>query len=262
MADADGNIIVNDSARFLIHYSPEGLFQERITLKTSLSLPLLGPGGTIVGTAPLSPRAEGGPRNKLIQLGPGGEVLMTLAEYPACGVVQDLVIRHWYTCHVSSCLRTADSLYYGFDLDYAVHVVDTAGHPLFDFTKTEKPMPISAEERALARKEGIFTWEGQGDPEKTDLVMPGHRPFWSRLLSDDLGRLYVVRFKPITEKDVKTSEIDVFSGDGYYLYRMTWPFVPQVIKGGFLYEVRQDEEAGLTRIIRHLITNWCDFKSG
>ena len=91
--------------------------------------------------------------------------------------------------------------------------------------------------------------------------MPSHRPFWSSFISDDPGRLYVIRFKPITEKDVKTSEVDVFSKDGNYLYRMTWPFVPQVIKGGFLYEVRQDEEAGLTRIIRHRITNWEDFRS-
>jgi hypothetical protein len=260
MVDAAGNIVINDTARFLLHYSPEGIFQKSITLKTSLSIPMLGPGGTIVGTAPLSPRAEGGKKNKLIQLGPDGEVLRTLAEYPACGVVQNLVIRHWYTCKVSASLRSADSLYYGFDQDYTVHVVDQEGRPLVAFSKAEKPVPISVEEIALTRKEGIFSREryGEGDPGKTDLGMPDHRPFWSRFISDDLGRLYVVRFKPITEKDVKTSEIDVFSKDGYYLYRMTWPFIPQVIKAGFLYEVRQDEEAGLTKIIRHRITNWGD----
>jgi len=42
---------------------------------------------------------------------------------------------------------------------------------------------------------------------------------------------------------------------------MTWPFLPQVIKAGFLYEVRQDEEAGLTKIIRHRIANWEDLRS-
>ena len=91
--------------------------------------------------------------------------------------------------------------------------------------------------------------------------MPDHRPFFSWLLSDDLGRLYVVRFRPITEKAVTTSEIDVFSRDGLYLYKMTGPFFPQVIKGGSVYEVRQDKEAGLTKIIRHQIKNWGDFKS-
>jgi len=263
MIDAFGNIIVNDSARFLIYYSPDGLFQKKVTLKASLSLPLLGPGGTVIGTAPLSPRAEGGPKNRLLQLGSDGEVLRTLAEYPACGVVQNLVIRHWYTCQVSVGLRSADSLYYGFDQDFRVQIVDQQGRPLLAFMKTEQPVLISAEEKALTRKEGIFFREsfGPGEADQTDLGMPGHRPFWSKFISDDLGRLYVIRFKPITEKDVKTSDIDVFSKDGYYLYRMTWPFVPQVIKGGFLYEVRQDEEAGLTKIIRHRTKNWAAFKA-
>ncbi len=42
---------------------------------------------------------------------------------------------------------------------------------------------------------------------------------------------------------------------------MNWAFAPQVIKGGFLYEVRQDEDKGLTKIIRHRISNWGDFRS-
>ena len=196
-----------------------------------------------------------------MQLGPDGEFLRTLAEFPACGVIQDLVINHWYTCRLRSCLRSPDSLFYGFDLDYQFHVLDKDGLSLFVFSKDEREVPISGEEKALTRKEGVFSWSGIGDPDKTDLGMPDHRPFFSGLLSDDLGRLYVVRFKPITEKDVKTSEIDVFSKDGTYLYRMTWPFVPQVIKEGFLYEVRQDEEVGLTRIIRHRIKNWEDFRT-
>jgi len=91
--------------------------------------------------------------------------------------------------------------------------------------------------------------------------MPDHRPYFSRFLSDDLGRLYVVRFRPITEKDLAVQDVDVFSKDGLYLYRLTWSFMPQVIKGGFAYEVRQDEAAGLTRIIRHRIMNWDDFKA-
>ncbi len=58
-----------------------------------------------------------------------------------------------------------------------------------------------------------------------------------------------------------SSDVDVFSRDGDYVYRMIWPFTPQVIKGGFLYDVLQDEEAGLTKIIRRRIRNWDDFRS-
>ncbi|MGB8958509.1 MAG: hypothetical protein WCC00_05810 [Candidatus Aminicenantales bacterium] len=90
--------------------------------------------------------------------------------------------------------------------------------------------------------------------------MPDHRPFFSNFLSDDEGRLYVIRFKTILERDTPARDIDVFSKDGLYLYRLAWPFSPEVIKGGFLYEVRQDEDKGLTRIIRYRIANWSDFK--
>jgi hypothetical protein len=90
--------------------------------------------------------------------------------------------------------------------------------------------------------------------------MPDHRPFFSNFFGDEAGRLYVVRFRSILERDDPVRHVDVFSKDGFYLYRMTWGFLPQVIKDGFFYEVRQDKETGDTRIVRHLIKNWDDFK--
>ena len=261
MIDADENIIVNDSAQFLIHYSPEGLFQKRITLKTFLSTMILGPGGTIVGGPAPNYREEGGPKHKLIQLSPEGEMLRTLAEFRAYGASPGMMLFHRYSGSLPYCLRSEDSLFYGYSLDYRIHVVDGEGRELLAFSKAEKSQGISGEEADLTRKEGIWASLGPGDRKTAPLDMPDHRPFFTRFISDDLGRLYVVRFKPITDKEIKTSDIDVFSKDGYYLYRMTWPFVPQAIRDGFFYEDRQDEEAGLTRIIRHRIENWADFRS-
>ncbi len=260
LIDGSGNIEINDG-RSLIVYGRDGLYQKKIPLKTFLGSLILGPGGTIVGTTQPNPRAKGGTKNELVQLGPDGEPLRTIAEFAAYGVVNDLVINHWYTPRISFCRRAHDSLYYGFSLDYMIHVVDGDGRPRLAFSKSEKAGAITGEEKGLTRKEGIFSWSGRGDPETTDLGMPDHRPFFSRFFSDEAGRLYVVRFRPITEREVGTQDIDVFSKDGFYLYRMTWPFMPQVIRGGFLYEVRQDEDKGLTRIIRYRITNWSDFKA-
>lgn len=261
MVDADGNVSINDAARALISFSPDGLFQKRIALTTSLSLLTLGPAGTIIGETPPSYREEGGPKYKLVQFGPDGEMLRTLAEFRAYGASPGMMLRHWYSGGLLYCLRSEDSLFYGYSLDDRIHVVDGEGREILVFTKAEKSLVVTGEEADLTRKEGISASSGQGDRKTAPLDMPDHRPYFRRFLSDDLGRLFVVRFKPITEKDIKTSEIDVFSKDGYYLYRMTWPLVPQVIKGGFLYEVRQDEEAGLTKIIRHRIKNWGDFKA-
>ena len=258
--DEVGHVFIASSGRSLVVYGQDGLYQKNILLKTFLSRLILGPGGTIIGTTQLNPHAEGGPKNELIQLGPDGERLRTIAEFPVYGAINDLIINHWYTGGLSFCRRPGDSLYYGFPFNYTVYVADSEGRQLLAFSKSEKAVAISAEEKDLTRKEGIFSWSGQGDPEKTDLGMPDHRPFFTRFFSDDLGRLYVVRSRPITEKDITTSDVDVFSKDGLYLYRLTWPFLPQVIRDGFLYEVRQDEQAGLTKIIRHRIENWGDFK--
>jgi len=262
LVDRFGNAYINNpSARSLVVFGPDGVFKKNILIKTFLATMILGPGGTLVGAPQPNIQEEGGPKNKLLQLGPDGEMLRTIATYPVNGASPGQLLIHWYVGQIAFCPRPDDSFFYGFSLDYKVHIAGREGQELFAFSKVEESQTITSQEADMTRESGAFIWYGQGDPRKAPLDMPDHRPFFTRFISDDLGRLYVIRFKPITEKDVKTSEIDVFSKDGYYLYRMTWPFVPQVIKGGFLYEVRQDEEAGLTRIIRHRIENWADFRS-
>lgn len=260
LMDELGNSLISD-IRSIVIFDREGRFQKKIPLKTVVNGMVVGPGGTIVGTTQPNSRAEGGPKHALVQLSPGGENLRTLAEFPAFGSSPGQMLHHWYSGSIGHCARSRDSLYYGYALDYLIHVVDGEARELFAFSKAEKSKDITGEEADLTRKEGIWAWDGRGDPKTAPLDLPDHRPYFSRLLSDDLGRLYVVRFRPITEKAVTSSEVDVFSKDGYYLYRMTWPFVPQVIKGGCLYEVRQDEDAGLTRIIRHRIRNWADLRT-
>jgi len=260
LLDGEGNAYIN-SVRSLVVFGPAGVFKKNILLKAFLSTMILGPGGTVVGALQPNIQEEGGPKNRLVLLSPEGEMLRTIATFPVNGASPGELLIHWYVGQIAYCPRSDDSFFYGFSLDYTIHAVDGEGRELFAFSKVEKSRGITSQERDLTRESGSFISYGQGDPKTAPLGMPDHRPYFSSFLSGDLGRLYVVRFKPITEKDVTSSDIDVFSKDGYYLYRMTWPFVPQVIKGGFLYEVRQDEEAGLTKIIRHRIKNWDDFKA-
>jgi hypothetical protein len=259
LLDGSGDIYV-DSGRSLVVFGPDGIFKKNILVKMSLMMKLLRPDGTIIGSMQPSLREEGGPKNKLVQLGPDGQELRTLAVFPVYGASHGQMLFHWYSGRLAFCSRSKDSLYFGFSLDYKIHVIDDTGRELFAFSKAEESQAITGQEAELTREDGIWAWFGVGDPKTAPLGLPDHRPFYSNFISDDLGRLYVIRFRPITEKAVTSSDIDVFSKDGTYLYRMTWPFVPQVIKGGFLYEVRQDEEAGLTKIIRHRIRNWGDFK--
>ncbi|MCK7541180.1 MAG: 6-bladed beta-propeller [Marinilabiliales bacterium] len=248
------------TGRSLVVFDRDGVFKKNIPVKTFLSTMILGPGGTIIGTTQPNIRAEGGPKNTLVQLGPDGERQRTLAVFPAYGASPGQMLLHWYSGQIAFCARPGDSLYYAFSLDYLIHVVDGEGREFLAFSKAEKSQGISGEEADLTREAGIWAWFGAGDPKTAPLGHARPQAVLPRLLSDDLGRLYVIRFLPITEKAVTSSEVDVFSKDGIYLYRMTWPFLPQVIRGGFLYEVRQDEEAGLTKIIRYRIANWKDFR--
>jgi hypothetical protein len=257
--DETGRPIVNAWRRGLIIYEKDGTYLKNIPVNILLNRMIVGPGGNIVGLVQPEPWAEGGMKNELAQLGPDGERLKTLAVYPIAGAGKENILWHWYTGRIEFCLRSRDSLYYGFSLDETIHVVDAEGRQLFHFSKAEERFPISGEEEEITRKEGIQAW--YGDRHKANLEMPDHRPFYNQFFSDDAGRLYVVRFKPITEKDDPSSQVDVFSKDGFYLYRMTWPFIPQTIRGGYLYKVQEDEDAGLFKVIRYKIANWGDFKA-
>ncbi len=120
---------------------------------------------------------------------------------------------HWYTGGILYCRQSNESLYYGFSLEYAIHVVNGDGRGHFSlFQSRESPRPITSEERDATREKGELCLVRRGEiPRTADLGMPDHRPFFSRFLSDDKGRLYVVRFHPITAKDHPSSDIDVFS---------------------------------------------------
>ena len=254
------NIYVSDSSKLVV-FDRDGIFQRNILLKIFLSPLMLGPKGTVVGTNQPNASGEGRPQNEIIQLNPDGQRLREIAKYPAYGVSKGMVLRHRYGGSIPFCRRSEDSFFFGFSLTYEIRAVDAEGRTLLVFSKKEEPQAITGEEEDLTRKKGISSWSGSGDPRTADLGMPDHRPYFSRFLSDEAGRLYVVRFQSILEWEDPIRKVDVFSKEGLYLYKMTWNFLPQDIKNGFFYEARHDEAIGLTRIIRHRIVNWGDFKS-
>jgi len=105
---------------------------------------------------------------------------------------------------------------------------------------------------------GIYATIG---PEKGEgVVFPPHRPYFARIFADDRGRIYVLRHPSILNQD-ETKEFDVFGANGSYIYRIKLPFFPELIKAGFLYEVRTDEETGEITIVRNKITNWEKFNT-
>ena len=71
-----------------------------------------------------------------------------------------------------------------------------------------------------------------------DIYFPKYRPFFKKILIDEKDRIYVTRLKSILDSGNDES-IDVFSKDGEYLYTVAMPFVPRIIKDGFIYFIEK-----------------------
>ena len=261
LIDESGNLYVGGASEIVV-FGPDGTFKRKISLRTFLSRHAIGPGGTIIGTTQPSPRD--GWKQQIVQADPEGITFKTIAEYVGdLAKGQKGVVLHWYSYDVGFSPLSAETFAYGFSADYRISVADAKGEPVLAFTKDENPLPISGREKEATRKDGYFAWYGRTyartENPGEDSVFPDHRPYFptmsNAMQNDDRGRLYIIRAKSILERE-GPSAVDVFSKDGYYLYRMTWRSFPSAIKGGFLYEVREDKETSEYQVVRYRIKNW------
>lgn len=62
--------------------------------------------------------------------------------------------------------------------------------------------------------------------------------------------------------DTDLYTFDIFNREGYYLYRTQLPFVPEIIRDGYLYDINRSEETEITQIKRYRIDNWASLKDG
>lgn len=258
--DSQGNLCVS-SARELVYFTSQGNFIKKVNLKASLSYFILGPKGTIIGIQ--QPRLDN-PVVTLVQLNAEGDILRTIAEFPNIGSERkDLIIWHWYSPQVALASQFPDHFWYGYSLEYKLYLADAEGRTKLIVTKDEKPTSISAKEKEVTKEKGVSMMLGKlpEKGQKAPVAFPPHRPFFSlRFLNDEAGRLYVYKLKSILDESKKI-EFDIFSGDGFYLYKTYFNFNPWVIKNGYVYEIRTHEETGEIKIIRHLVKNWSQLRS-
>jgi hypothetical protein len=69
------------------------------------------------------------------------------------------------------------------------------------------------------------------------LIFPTHRPFFQGMLSDEKGRIYIIRTKPILDSDKRGRTLDVFDQQGNFLFRCYIPCIPLCIKRGRIYYI-------------------------
>lgn len=144
------------------------------------------------------------------------------------------------------------SFVYGYSKDYELNVIDKTGTLLSKIKKEEPAQPFTQEERAKT----IMDLYSRYTKKRRELIeFPETRPFFNKILSDNEGRIYVQRVQSPLDKKIKY-EFDVFSREGYYIYKTSFPHEPRVIKDGCFYPYILNESTGVERIMRFEITNW------
>jgi hypothetical protein len=101
-------------------------------------------------------------------------------------------------------------------------------------------------------------------PLNVPMDLPTNRPFFSGLLGDEKGRLYLIKFKSVLDK-TEDFTLFIFSNKGRLLYSSKIPYFPKMIRDGVVYALetyRLSEDADLSyRIMRLTIKNYDRMKS-
>jgi hypothetical protein len=262
--DEKRNVWVFDSpTRALKVFGPDGIFKKSTPLRAFIQPQFyVSKQGFIFGME-INYRTPEGPKIAVLKLNPDGSTAETIAQFHGeLKPNQKGYAIHSYSNSLSLSGLNPNTFCYGFSMDYEIFLADGQGKTILIIQKAEKPIPVSGEEKDWIEKKGIFMALGVSKEERAEVaVFPPHRPYYSRIITDDTGRIYVSRMPSVLDKN-KTREFDVFSADGIYLYRTHLSFWPETIKAGFIYEIRTDEDTGEIKIIRHRIKNWDQIKKG
>ncbi|MCX6577460.1 MAG: 6-bladed beta-propeller [Candidatus Aminicenantes bacterium] len=185
-----------------------------------------------------------------------GEITKTYAQFPYTIFVQRVsggVLSVSTGFELAMVLSKLDrqTFLYGYSKDYEFNVINADGNVLYRIKKDE-PRPA-------------FTSKEKGEFKK--IPIPENKPYFFSIFNDSEGRIYVQRnyadgIRGRGPTDIRDKEIDIFSKDGYFLYRTTLPANTCVIKDGFLYAYKIDEDKAMEYVKRYRIKNWDQIKKG
>jgi len=157
-----------------------------------------------------------------------------------------------------------DTFAFGFSSDYVFVLIDSDGNSKLIIKMERRPSPLTNDEkkkivehyRQTSGKRSQFLRRVSED----SFHFPRYKPFFSRILSDDKGRLYVERFRlPLDQGE--RSRFDVFDAAGRYIYDLMLPSRYFIIHDGRIYSTEIDADSGSVKLVRYAIMNWNQLKS-
>jgi len=247
--ESTGNIYVKDGPYYIEKFDRKGNHMEAVRLEKSIWSFDLTEDNDFLATQSTTSDTEH--TKTLCKVSSKGEIIENYAQYPwqisrqRKGERTTTVISHGvYDLFMANIEN--QNFVYGYSRDYELNVIDSKGQALYKVKKDESPKNYSAEERKKDKNQSL----------------PPYSPFFYSLITDSKGRIYVQRNRTRGEEFKVNREVDIFSKDGYFLYKSTIPRGTYIIKDGFLYAYVMNEDTGEELVKRYRIKNWKQIKEG
>jgi hypothetical protein len=159
---------------------------------------------------------------------------------------------------------------YGYSSEYKLCVVNLSGETVYRIEKDEKRQLTSRKEEGefLEKRVEIHkeAWKNRGGfpfskRELREIYdFAKYKPFFTDIITDDSGHIFLQKPKSVLHDETDTF-FDLFSQEGFYLYRVKIPEInPWIIKKGFIYTFKSDPDSGYYKVERFIIKNWDQIK--
>jgi hypothetical protein len=260
-----GGIYIHDGMKVKF-FNSDGSYLRETTLESFTHDISVDEDGNIWGIGRLP--SEKGRTRSVVKLSKTGKLEKIIADFPAPEVAIRseggrgvmFFIDHEYVHELFCIPINTQSTLYAHSSEYSLHCLDMRGETELIMEKDERPSSISQREKdAIYEKHSDFEERWPEDVVKDAIRFPPHRPFFSNILADDKGRIYVERVRSILDRRTEI-DFDIFSKDGYYLYQVSLPFSPDLIRNGYMYVIHSEEETEGIRIHRYAVDNWQDIR--
>ena len=267
--DSYDNLYLMETRKIHI-FDKKGNFKNAITLSGYVYFPSeINKDGNIITKASSGTREK--PTTDIVLLDSKGRKLKTIASFPdqKLVIIRGRILGNYYYHRLIFCPLSSELGIYGYSSEYRLFVINSSGKIEYIIEKDEPLRPITRKEKnksidgyiEIQKRIKRLSILSRGEVKK-GLIFPKNRPFYTRVLKDDKDRIYVRRFKSPFDKE-NGNKYDMFSKEGYFLYRVTMPPIPiKIIKNGCIYRVKYEEETGYLRIKRYKIKNWDQIKEG
>ena len=130
-------------------------------------------------------------------------------------------------------LTKDDQIVFGYPVKYEINIFDSDGNLIRKITKDYDPVEVAKEEAEEATEDIPPTI-------KKNLSIPKHYPAFGWLTTDDEGRIFIMTWERMPEKE--GYYCDAFDAEGKYIAKIPLKIRPSLLAKKKLYAVEENEE--------------------